>query len=74
MAVRGFFKQINFWKRTRPIDYGDADQGTVSKPENLLANKLRRYEKYVDTIEKIILWDSPVVSFLCIVWMNILFW
>lgn len=72
MAVRGFFNRMKFWKRT--VDYGDADQGTVSSPENLLANKLRRYEKYVDSIQSIILWDSPVVSFMCICWVNILFW
>lgn len=72
MAVRGFFNRMQFWKRTK--DYGDADQGVVSSPENLLANKLGRYEKYLDTLYCIILWDRPVVSFMCILHVNILFW
>lgn len=73
MAVTGFLNRLKFWKRS-VVDQNVLNDQYLNCTEYRLANKLKRYEKYISEIENIIMWDNPFLSALCILFVNLLFW
>lgn len=73
MAVTEFLNRLKFWKRSVVFSNTISDE-YFNSPEYRLANKLKRYEKYISDIENIIMWDNPVISLLCVLSVNVLFW
>ncbi|XP_054286864.1 reticulophagy regulator 3-like [Macrosteles quadrilineatus] len=68
MAAKTFFNRLKFWKRSVNEEHQEFSS------EFLLANRLKIYEKYVNQIQRIVMWENPALSIVCILSINLLFW
>lgn len=59
-----FLSKIFFWRKLRSRDL---------ERENI-SNEFNKWEDCVNKIQKILIWDDPVISSLSLVAVNLLFW
>lgn len=57
--------------RSEPIE-----QSTVQTDSNhiQIINTLRRFEPFVLKLQRILVWENPIISCLCVLGVNVLFW
>ncbi|KAJ9575732.1 hypothetical protein L9F63_007378 [Diploptera punctata] len=67
--VTDWFSRVWYWKFTR----NETAVHVVTEEENL-TKALGRYEPYIIKVQRVLIWEKPVISVLCILFINILFW
>ncbi|XP_069683525.1 reticulophagy regulator 3-like [Periplaneta americana] len=67
--VTDWFSRVWHWKFTR----NETAVRVVSEEEHL-TKALGRFEPYVIRVQKVLIWEKPLISVLCVIAVNLLFW
>ena len=67
--VTDLFSRVWHWKFTK-----NETAVLVVTEEEHLTKALGKYESYIIKVQRVLVWENPIISILCILAVNLLFW
>jgi hypothetical protein len=67
--VTDWFSRVLHWKFR-----GNETAVHIVTEEEHITRALGRFEPYVIKLQRVLIWESPLISVLCVLVVNLLFW